>query len=164
MFGFEVEGLKAMAIYIGMVLGSGLLVWLVSYFSKYFDFGFKLVKPMLSIAKMVTEFVIKDPKKQKQVNKWTEFIEQGVLIVEHRKKEIDAANPDATPEELKVIYREQAMKIAEELAASQGIIRPDVLTNSVAEALLEALINFLPDVKRETSVTVLDLNKLKQDK
>jgi hypothetical protein len=157
MVGFEVEGLRAMGIYIGMVIGSGLLVWLVSYFSKYFDFGFKLVKPMLSIAKMVTEFVIKDPKKQKEVNKWTEFIEQGVLIVEHRKKEIDAANPDATPEQLKEIYREQALKIAEELAASQGILKPDVLTASIANALLEAIINFLPDIKREEKITYIDL-------
>jgi hypothetical protein len=163
MVGFEVEGLRAMGIYIGMVIGSGLLVWLVSYFSKYFDFGFKLVKPMLSIAKMVTEFVIKDPKKQKEVNKWTEFIEQGVLIVEHRKKEIDAANPDATPEQLKEIYREQALKIAEELAASQGILKPDVLTASIANALLEAIINFLPDIKREEKVTYIDL-KTAQDK
>jgi hypothetical protein len=157
MVGFEVEGLRAMGIYIGMVIGSGLLVWLVSYFSKYFDFGFKLVKPMLSIAKMVTEFVIKDPKKQKEVNKWTEFIEQGVLIVEHRKKEIDAANPDATPEQLKEIYREQALKIAEELAASQGILKPDVLTSTIANALLEAIINFLPDIKREEKITYIDL-------
>jgi hypothetical protein len=163
MVGFEVEGLRAMGIYIGMVIGSGLLVWLVSYFSKYFDFGFKLVKPMLSIAKMVTEFVIKDPKKQKEVNKWTEFIEQGVLIVEHRKKEIDAANPDATPEQLKEIYREQALKIAEELAASQGILKPDVLTSTIANALLEAIINFLPDIKREEKVTYIDL-KTAQDK
>jgi hypothetical protein len=163
MVGFEVEGLRAMGIYIGMVIGSGLLVWLVSYFSKYFDFGFKLVKPMLSIAKMVTEFVIKDPKKQKEVNKWTEFIEQGVLIVEHRKKEIDAANPDATPEQLKEIYREQALKIAEELAASQGILKPDVLTSTIANALLEAIINFLPDIKREERVTYIDL-KTAQDK
>lgn len=163
MVGFEVEGLRAMGIYIGMVIGSGLLVWLVSYFSKYFDFGFKLVKPMLSIAKMVTEFVIKDPKKQKEVNKWTEFIEQGVLIVEHRKKEIDAANPDATPEQLKEIYREQALKIAEELAASQGILKPDVLTSTIADALLEAIINFLPDIKREEKVTYIDL-KTAQDK
>lgn len=163
MFGFEVEGLRAMGIYIGMVIGSGLLVWLVSYFSKYFDFGFKLVKPMLSIAKMVTEFVIKDPKKQKEVNKWTEFIEQGVLIVEHRKKEIDSANPDATPEQLKEIYREQALKIAEELAASQGILKPDVLTSTIANALLEAIINFLPDIKREERVTYIDL-KTAQDK
>jgi hypothetical protein len=163
MVGFEVEGLRAMGIYIGMVIGSGLLVWLVSYFSKYFDFGFKLVKPMLSIAKMVTEFVIKDPKKQKEVNKWTEFIEQGVLIVEHRKKEIDSANPDATPEQLKEIYREQALKIAEELAASQGILKPDVLTSTIANALLEAIINFLPDIKREEKVTYIDL-KTAQDK
>lgn len=163
MFGFEVEGLRAMGIYIGMVIGSGLLVWLVSYFSKYFDFGFKLVKPMLSIAKMVTEFVIKDPKKQKEVNKWTEFIEQGVLIVEHRKKEIDSANPDATPEQLKEIYREQALKIAEELAASQGILKPDVLTSTIANALLEAIINFLPDIKREREITYIDL-KTAQDK
>ena len=163
MFGFEVEGLRAMGIYICMVIGSGLLVWLVSYFSKYFDFGFKLVKPMLSIAKMVTEFVIKDPKKQKEVNKWTEFIEQGVLIVEHRKKEIDSANPDATPEQLKEIYREQALKIAEELAASQGILKPDVLTSTIANALLETIINFLPDIKREERVTYIDL-KTAQDK
>lgn len=164
MFGFEAEGLKIMAIYIGMVLGSGLLVWLVSYFSKYFDWGFQITKPLLTIIDKVTEFVIKDPKMQKKVKKWTAFIQQGVLIVEHRKKEMDAENEDKTPTEMKQVYREQALKIAEELAASQGIMRPDVLTNTVAEALLEAIINFLPDIKREKPVTVMDLNKLTTNK
>ena len=157
MFGLEGEGIRIAAIYIGMVLASGLGIWLLRKFSDYFDFGAKLARPALTIVREVVKRVIQNPKKQKSVMKWANLLLTGIEVVENRKGELEEELKDKTKAEKNKIYREMAFDTTEELAQAQNLSKPDVLTKSIANALLESLYNFLPVIKQKEEVTVIDL-------
>lgn len=159
MFGLEGEGLKVLAVYAGMALGSGLLVWLLRKFSEYFDWGVKLAKPATTIVKEVVKLIIKDPTKRKEVMRWTDLLFNGILQVENKKSEMEEELEGKNKAERNKVYRETAIGIADGLAKSQGMKKPDVLTSGIIDALLEALYNFLPAIKQKEEVTVIDLEE-----
>jgi len=168
MFGMNQEGLIALAWVIGIFVAAGLGWWVLKRFTKTADSIIDIAKPVGMAIDGILALVIADPIKEAQARGWVQALINGMIKVENRKDEIDAIAEaqGLTPDQIGKLYRETAIKYAEELVEDLGITKPDFLTMGIIESLLEGLYSMMDKwfPAEMVEVVEVDLNKFKGDK
>jgi len=168
MFGINSEGLIAFAWVLGIFAAVGAGWWLLKRFGKTVDSIIDIAKPIGMAIDGILALVIADPIKEAKARAWCKALINGMIKVENRKDEIDAIAEaqNLTPAQVGKLYRETAIKYAEELADDLGITKPDFLTMGIIESLLEGLYSMMDKWFPADTIKVfeVDLTKLNQDK
>jgi len=150
----NMEGISGVIIYTAIAAGFAIALWLIYRFKDKSDIILEIAEPATTLAKSIAKMLIKDEKKEDEAVKYIEFLEAGIIRVNHMKEEIKEELPDDAPAKQRhKLYREKAMQIADEIAKENNI-NPDVTSRTIAETAIDMILDKLPG----NDVTEIDLN------
>jgi len=148
------EGISGVIIYTAIAAGFAIALWLIYRFKDKSGIILEIAEPATTLAKSIAKMLIKDEKKEDEAVKYIEFLEAGIIRVNHMKEEIKEELPDDAPAKQRhKLYREKAMQIADEIAKENNI-NPDVMSKTIAETAIDMILDKLPG----NDVTEIDLD------
>ena len=149
------EGISGVIIYTAIAAGFAIALWLIYRFKDKSGIILEIAEPATTLAKSIAKMLIKDEKKEDEAVKYIEFLEAGIIRVNHMKEEIKEELPDDAPAKQRhKLYIEKAMQIADEIAKENNI-NPDVMSKTIAETAIDMILDKLPSSEK---VTEIDLN------